>query len=371
MQITSGKIPSALKVVIYGPEGIGKSTFAAQFPDPIFCDTEGSTKHMDVRRTPKPTSWAMIVDQVRYFIQKPDMLKTFVLDTADWSEQMCAEALCAKSQKTGIEDFGYGKGYIYLGEEFGRLLNLLEELIGKGVNVVVTAHAKMRKFEQPDEMGAYDRWEMKLSKTCAPLLKEWADAVLFANYKTLVVNVDGKNKAQGGQRVMHTTHHPCWDAKNRFSLPEELPFEFKGIAHLFPEMRNPVSAPAQAPQTPAAPPKQEPMPEQPTTPSALQRAIDAAVTPPPAAAPKEGIGPSGTEPPIPPLDSLIPKALRDLMEMNGIQEWEIQNIVGEKGYFPQDMPVRDYPADFIDGWALACWPQVLEAALANRDKVPF
>jgi hypothetical protein len=381
MQITSGKIPSALKVVVYGPEGIGKSTFAAQFPEPIFCDTEGSTKHMDVRRTPKPTSWAMILEQVRYFIQHPNLLKTFVLDTADWAEQMCTEALCAKSQKTGIEDFGYGKGYIYLGEEFGRLLNLLEELIGRGVNVVVTAHAKMRKFEQPDEMGAYDRWEMKLSKTCAPLLKEWADAVLFANYKTLVINVDGqgtakgKNKAQGGQRVMRTTHHPCWDAKNRFSLPEKLPFDFKGIAHLFPAAGIPATPPASAPQTSSAPPKQEPrqesVPERPTAPSALQRAIDAAVTPFPATAPTEGNRPPGTEPPISPLDPSIPKALRDLMEMNGIQEWEIQGIVGEKGYFPHDMPIRDYPADFIEGWALACWPQVLETALANRDKTPF
>lgn len=381
MQITSGRIPSALKVVVYGPEGIGKSTIAAQFPDPIFCDTEGSTKHMDVRRTPKPTSWAMIIEQVKYFIQHPDLLRTFVLDTADWAELMCADALCAKSQKAGIEDFGYGKGYVYLGEEFGRLLNLLEELIGRGVHVVVTAHAKMRKFEQPDEMGAYDRWEMKLSKTCAPLLKEWADMVLFACYKTLVVNVDGqgaakgKNKAQGGQRVMRTSHHPCWDAKNRFGLPDEMPFEFTSIAHLFPAAGIPVTPPTQAPQEPVASPKQEPKrepaPEQPTTPSALQRAVDAAVTPLRAATPKESSGLPGTEPSIPPPDPLIPKALRDLMEMNGIQEWEIQNIVGEKGYFPYDMPIRDYPVDFIEGWALACWPKILEVALANRDRIPF
>lgn len=45
----------------------------------------------------------------------------------------------------------------------------------------------MRKFEQPDEIGSYDRWEMKLTKNVAPLVKEWADMVLFANYKTFVV----------------------------------------------------------------------------------------------------------------------------------------------------------------------------------------
>ncbi len=353
MQITSGKIPSALKVVIYGPEGIGKSTFAAQFPDPIFCDTEGSTKHMDVRRTPKPTSWAMILEQVRYFIQHPDMLRTFVIDTADWAENMCADALCAKNQKTGIEDFGYGKGYIFLGEEFGRLLNLLEELVGRGVNVVVTAHAKMRKFEQPDEMGAYDRWEMKLSKTCAPLLKEWADMVLFASYKTLVVNVDGqgagkgKNKAQGGQRVMRTSHHPCWDAKNRFNLPEELPFEFKGIAHLFPETGIPVSAPAQTLQPPAVSPKSEPKkdpaPEQPTTP-------DAPASP----------------------DTGIPKALRDLMDANGVKAREIEYVsTYVKGHMAHGMKLSEFPEDYVMGCLIGCWPEVLKEVLKARDEMPF
>ena len=58
-EITSGVVSSAQKVVIYGPEGIGKSTFAAQFPDPVFIDTEGSTKKLNIRRFPKPTSWEM------------------------------------------------------------------------------------------------------------------------------------------------------------------------------------------------------------------------------------------------------------------------------------------------------------------------
>lgn len=345
MQITSGRIPSALKVVVYGPEGIGKSTFASMFPDPVFCDTEGSTKHMDVRRTPKPTSWAMIIDQVKYFIQHPDMLRTFVLDTADWAEQLCSESLCAKSQKAGIEDFGYGKGYTYLAEEFGRMLNLLEELIGKGVNVVVNAHAKMRKFEQPDEMGAYDRWEMKLSKTCAPLLKEWADMVLFASYKTLVVNVDGqgttkgRNKAQGGQRVMRTSHHPCWDAKNRFGLSEELPFEFSSIAHLFD------LTPATQQQS-ATPPKQESKPD---------------------AAPEQPTMPSVA----PPFDPEIPKALRGLMEQSGVKDVEIMYAVGQKGYFPGDMLIRDYPEDFVQGCLVGGWSQVLAMILKNRDDMPF
>jgi len=50
LKITDGKIKRAQKVVLYGSEGIGKSTFAAKFPNPLFIDTEGGTSHMDVRR---------------------------------------------------------------------------------------------------------------------------------------------------------------------------------------------------------------------------------------------------------------------------------------------------------------------------------
>ena len=64
MEIIRGKIKSAQKIVVYGPEGIGKSTFASKFPDPLFIDTEGSTKHLDVARTPTPTSWTMLLQQV-------------------------------------------------------------------------------------------------------------------------------------------------------------------------------------------------------------------------------------------------------------------------------------------------------------------
>lgn len=240
MEIIRGKIPGAKKTVVYGPEGIGKSTFASRFPDPLFIDTEGSTKDMDVARTPAPTSWTMLLEQIQYVKTHPGICRTLVVDTVDWAEQMCVEYICDKHQKTGIEDFGYGNGYIYAKEEFGRFLNKLSEIVDTGINAVLTAHAQMRKFEQPDEMGAYDRWELKLGKKTtsqtSPLVKEWADMVLFANYKTYSVAVDDKGKkrkAQGGSRVMYTSHHPCWDAKNRYGLPDEMDFDYAGIAHIF------------------------------------------------------------------------------------------------------------------------------------------
>lgn len=226
MEIIRGVIPCAKKVVIYGPEGIGKSTFASKFPDPVFIDTEGSTNSMDVARLPKASSWQMLLDQVDYVRTHPTMCKTLVIDTIDWAESMCIRHICDKHRKSGIEDFGYGNGYVYVKEELGKFLNQLTEVVEVGVNVVLTAHAQIRKFEQPDELGAYDRWELKLGKKTAsqtsPLIKEWADMLLFANYKTFSIAVDDKGKkrkAQGGERVMYTTHNACWDAKNRYGLP--------------------------------------------------------------------------------------------------------------------------------------------------------
>ena len=214
-EITSGVVSSAQKVVIYGPEGIGKSTFAAQFPDPVFIDTEGSTKKLNIRRFPKPTSWEMLKNEVKEAMNGR-LCKTLVIDTFDWAEQLCIETICSAHQKKGIEDFGYGNGYVYEKEEIGKFLNLLQEVVDSGINVVLTAHAQMRKFEQPDELGAYDRWELKLGKKTSsqisPLVKEWADMVLFANYKTYAVAVDKDGKAH---QVTHGSYIPLVQSDDR------------------------------------------------------------------------------------------------------------------------------------------------------------
>lgn len=255
-QITSGVQQMTQKVVVYGPEGIGKTTFAAQFPSPLFIDTEGGSSHVDVRRLPVPTTWAMLLDEVRWVRDFPyECGGTLVLDTADWAERLCTAHVCADKGWSGIEDPGYGKGYAYVKEEFGRLLNALSEVCEHGLNVCVTAHAAIEKFEQPDEMGAYDRWGLKLlKKQTAPMLKEWADALLFANFRTIVVeDKNGRKKAQGGKdRVLYTTHSAAWDAKNRWGLPDEVPFEYRQIAPFVP-------VPSIAAPTAAQAPRQDPV----------------------------------------------------------------------------------------------------------------
>ncbi|MGG1878163.1 ATP-binding protein [Paenibacillus cisolokensis] len=375
-EVISGTVQTAQKVVLYGPEGIGKSSLAAQFPNPVFIDTEGSTKQLNVQRLPKPSSWEMLKQQVQWVKHEgQDRFGTLIIDTVDWAEMLCVESVCASHNKNGVEDFGYGKGYIYVAEEIGRFLNLLSDVVEAGIHVVLTAHAQIIKFEQPDEMGAYDRYQLKLgAKTgsrTAPLVKEWADIVLFLNYKTYSVATDKdgkKNKAQGGARTMYTTHHPAWDAKNRHGLPDELPLDYSRIAHIFSQ---PISVGASQ-QSPVPAPAPAPAPATATPPQPTQQ--------PPSAAPtKEQVPTAQAQQPAQPanpsqqseLNPNIPRSLRDLMVQHGVQEYEIQAVVSQKGYYPQDTPIPNYDLGFIEGVLVAAWPQVFEMIQVTRSSIPF
>lgn len=360
--VTTGVQTAPVKTVLYGPEGIGKSTFASHFPDPVFIDTEGGTKRLNVARLPQPTSWAMLLDEVAEVRKGSVPCGTLVIDTADWAERLCIQAVCARAKVNGIEDFGYGKGYTYVKEEFSKLLDALEEVLNAGHNVVVLAHAAITKFEQPDAVGNYDRWGMKTSKQVAPLLREWCDMLLFANYKTVVEKAgsgpNAKNKASGGRRVLYTTHHPCWDAKNRFGLPEEVPFEYASIAHCLPGGSAPAATqtPVQHAPAPAPQPKHQP---------------DADILPSPTPQPQpphEEVPPALLTPDLVALG--VPEKLAPLMSANNVTPEELQHVVGERGYFPEDMPIKDYPMDFVEGCLIAAWPQVLQMVLDSRD-LPF
>lgn len=356
MQVISGKVEKAKKVVLYGPEGIGKSSLAGQFPAPIFIDTEGSTTEMNVDRLAKPTSWTMLKEQVQWVKQQMGRFKTLVIDTIDWAEMLCVDSVCAQHGKKGIEDFGYGNGYVYVKEEFGRFLNLLSDLIESGIHIVLVAHAQIIKFEQPDEMGAYDRYQLKLGKKTssqtAPLVKEWADMVLFINYKTFSVAADAKgtkHKGQGGVRTIYANHHPAWDAKNRHGLPDEFPLDYSKIAHIF----NGTGSTFVQPQN--STPSQQ-VTYQPETIKQSEPVQQTAAQP------------NDTEPELSPN---IPKSLRDLMVQQQVTERDIQLVVSKKGYYPIDTPITNYDPGFIDGVLVGAWAQVYGMILEAKGKLPF
>ena len=313
LNITKGIEKTPIKIVAYGAEGVGKSSLAAAMPEPLFLDTEGGTTRLNVRRI-KITSWEELLATVKEVIATPTICKTLVVDTADWAEALCMDFICNKYRQSSIESFGYGKGYTYLGEEFSGFLKLLSKLVDVGINPVVIAHGKPRKYELPEEQGQFDRWEMKLTKQVAPFLKEWCDMLLFCNYKTFVITTENNTKkAQGGKRVMYTNHHPTFDAKNRFNLPDELDLSIEPIKHLFE-----YNAPAKAVKS------------------------------------------------IEQKSSVVDK-LRVLIKDSGVTEEEIEQVVVDKGHYEKGSHISDYAEDFITRWVIPNFKKIVDVINKNKE----
>lgn len=226
--ITKGVVESPICCVLYGPEKVGKSSFAAGAPSPVFLGEPEGTDHLDVARFPSPESWDDIVEALTVLREEKHQHKTVVVDTADWIEPLIWAEVCKRGGKNSIEDFGYGRGY---GDALALWRELLERLNGlrreQRLNVIVVAHSQVKTFRNPAG-DDFDRFELKIHGKAAALLKEWPSAVLFANYETLTTK-DSSGRARGvgtGSRILHTEHRPAWDAGNRYSLPDELPLDW-------------------------------------------------------------------------------------------------------------------------------------------------
>lgn len=331
-----------MKVLIYGVEGIGKTTFASKFPDPIFIDTEGSTGFINARKLPNPTSWTMLLDELEDIKSEPRG-KTLIIDTLDWAERLAKKYLMDKNKWAAIDSTNYGSRYVALSDEIGKLLNKLTEIKDVGINVVLTAHAETKKHELPDEMGQYDKYTLKLEKRDAGLAKEWADMILFFNYKTTIISDSKSNskKATGGQRVMYTTHKPAWDAKNRLGLPDELPIDFEAIRELF-EAKTGMSTTQIKSESNTQTQQQVPLPDEPPV-------IEDEPEPEEAKP-----APEFTEE----IPSSIPQSLADLMTVNHVTVDEIMQVIYVGGFMPQGTPLENVPEE-LWGHLASNWDKVL------------
>lgn len=332
-KLTEGPQPRAQRLLIYGPEGIGKTTMASQMPNPVFVDVEDGSGHLYVRRMPVPPSWDVLMDECRSIAESPEDCMTIVVDSADAAERLCWQKVCQRAKKDSIEAWGYGKGYVVAAEEYRKLLEVLDTCIAAGVNVVLIAHSQMRKFERPDEAGAYDRFEVKLNKHVAAMTKEWADAVLFLDYETFVsVDEQGKGKATGGKRIIRTSHNVSWDAKNRWGLPDKLQLDDSGIAQVR-QFLSVGDAPKSEPVV-----KPEPKPEkQPRRPSSAKG---------------------------------IPKRLQPLFaltERDGINPEEVKAVMVVKGKRDREQAILDWEEPFIE-WVVNNWARVTELVSEQRKK---
>lgn len=235
--VITGAKPGALRIVLYGVDGIGKSTWGAGAPNPIFLCSEDGTSFLNVARFPPPRSWDDILAAVGVLYKEEHSYKTLVIDTIDLAEDLARRAVCAEHEVPGIEGLGFGKGYTYTAEKMMSLLRGLDALAQKrGMNVIILAHSQVVTYNDP-ETEAYDRYSMKLHKSIEPKFREWPDAVLFANYDVSVEKEDqgfNKKRTRGvsfGKRVVYTERRAAFDAKNRFpGFPSKLPLDYAAFA---------------------------------------------------------------------------------------------------------------------------------------------
>jgi hypothetical protein len=228
--ITTGrKLNQPERIVLYGLDGVGKSTFGAHAPKPIFLGAEDGTGYLDVARFPLAESWEDVVDAIRTLADNETPYKTLVVDTVDWVEPLIWRHICIREKATSIEEVGggYGRGHEAARELWRIFLSGLEKLQRvRSMGVILLAHCQQKTFKNP-EGPDFDRYSLKLNDKAAALLREWSDHVLFATFETLTT--EQKKRVRGvstGARLMHTVRTAAFDAKHRGEMPDVLPFSW-------------------------------------------------------------------------------------------------------------------------------------------------
>ena len=232
--ITKGREQQPPRIMIYGSEGVGKSTFAALAPNPVFVQTEDGLSEIDCSKFPLAKSFDDVVLQLQAVRDEQHDYGTVVIDSLDWLERLVWDRVCADYGVKSIEkaDGGYGKGYVHALTYWRQIVSLLNDIRArKGMAVILIAHAAVERFEDP-EHAAYDRYTPRLHKKACSLVCEWVDAVLFASRRMRVDSTTGKAApvgADGGERILRTNGSPACIAKNRFGLPTELPLSWSAF----------------------------------------------------------------------------------------------------------------------------------------------
>ena len=233
-----GKQEIAPRICIYGGHGIGKSTLASQFPSPIFISTEDGLDSLDVTSFPKAQLLTDVVESIKTLLKEDHSFKTVVIDSVDWLvEPLIVNSVNAQYDE---KEQSYGKGQMFMAEEFREILQGLDALRSrKNMNIVLIAHAAVVKFEDP-RTEPYDRYQPKLPNRCNALLQEWVDVLAFAAFKVIIKKDDAgfnNKKTRGttnGDRMLHFVENPAYAAKNRYECPEDIEMTIENVMKLIP-----------------------------------------------------------------------------------------------------------------------------------------
>lgn len=240
-KISKTNVPKKPLVVVYGSEGIGKSTFGAMATDPIFILTEDGLGDIDVTAIPqddngKPRaarSYEEVMDCIQTLATTDHNYKTVVLDSLDWFQPLVWKATCKRLKAKSIEDPGYGRGYVECMTEWQEFLDAVTYLRDvKDIMVILIAHSAVVKIEDP-LCSAYDKNCLKLQKLAAAKIVEWGDVVGFCSLTTLTRSEKaGFDKTRNiavstGERILHVAPTAGYVAKKRYrNMPDEMPLDY-------------------------------------------------------------------------------------------------------------------------------------------------
>ena len=231
--VTRGKVERPWRILVYGVEGVGKSSLIATAQDAVFIGESDGTAQIDVARFPEPATWQELMDDLDELAMANHPYRTVAIDTLDWFEAKCWQHVCTTNKWASIEDAGFGKGYVAALDQWRLFLAKLERLrTARSMNVALIAHCWVKPFKNP-EGEDFDRYELKLHAKTGGLIKEWCDAVLFARWETFVDKNDKTKRTRGistGARVLHKQRTAAYDANNRYDLPETLPLDWAALS---------------------------------------------------------------------------------------------------------------------------------------------
>lgn len=220
---------SPARVLIYGIEGVGKTTFASKAPKPIFITPEGGTNEIPgAVEMPGVKTFSDVCASVKELLTEKHDYETVIIDSVDWVEKLCHAHIIGNKDRSIITvNGGYGAGYRESEQLHRALVSDLQALRDeKKMNVIAIGHYHVKTVKDPEAVNDYDAFEIKCHEFVSSLWREWVDAVLFARFRTHL-KTDERNQrtvALGdGERVMYTEKRPAFQAKNRYGLPFELP----------------------------------------------------------------------------------------------------------------------------------------------------
>ena len=236
------------RITIYGSPGIGKSTLASQFPEPLFITTE-QTGLTGVNAIAPPKTFSKLWENAVSLLKEKDLpFKTIVVDSISKLDQLVVDHILAKEpeKRDGTKATlatacgGYGAGYLAGQQVHQAFKGLMDRFQDRGIAVVYIGHLASVKHKAPD-MEDFDKYSIVMSheKSKQPYVDD-VDAVIFCRLKSYVSETDsGRNLVTSTEdRVIVATASDGHVSKNRFNMPKEVSMSFEALSKYIPFYNN-------------------------------------------------------------------------------------------------------------------------------------